>query len=109
MRKILISAYACEPNKGSEQAVGWNIVLQLAQHNEVHVITRANNQNPINDFLSNNKGGNIIFHYYDTPKMFLSLKNKERGVYFYYILWQIGIIKMALRIAKENHFDYAYH
>ena len=27
-RIILVSAYACEPLKGSEQAVGWNIVLQ---------------------------------------------------------------------------------
>ena len=39
MRKILVSAYACEPYKGSEQAVGWNIVLELAKTNDVHVIT----------------------------------------------------------------------
>ena len=43
MKTILVSAYACEPLKGSEQGVGWNWVLQLAKKNNVHVITRANN------------------------------------------------------------------
>ena len=51
MRKILVSAYACEPYKGSEQAVGWNIVLELAKTDDVHVITRANNKIPIEKFL----------------------------------------------------------
>ena len=52
MRTILVSAYACEPYKGSEQTVGWNIVLELAKNNIVHVITRANNQEPIEKFLN---------------------------------------------------------
>ena len=47
MKNLLVSAYACEPLKGSEQAVGWNFVIQLAKHNQVHVITRANNQESI--------------------------------------------------------------
>ncbi len=39
--KILLSAYACEPNKGSEAGIGWNWVLEIAKrgHN-VTVITR---------------------------------------------------------------------
>lgn len=55
MRTILVSAYACEPYKGSEQTVGWNIVLELAKNNIVHVITRANNQEPIEKFLKEKK------------------------------------------------------
>ena len=27
---ILLSAYACEPHKGSEPAVGWNYGVELA-------------------------------------------------------------------------------
>ncbi|NUQ42892.1 MAG: hypothetical protein HUU32_16005 [Calditrichaceae bacterium] len=30
-KKILISAYACEPDKGSEPGVGWNRVRQIAR------------------------------------------------------------------------------
>ena len=42
--RVLISAYACEPNKGSEPGVGWNWALQMAKLNEVYVITRSNNR-----------------------------------------------------------------
>lgn len=109
MRTILVSAYACEPYKGSEQAVGWNIVLELSKKNIVHVITRANNQQPIGKFLKEKSNSNLKFHYYDTPKIFLLLKNKEKGVYLYYILWQIGIISLASKLKKEHHFDYSIH
>ena len=40
--RVLISAYACEPNKGSEPGVGWNWTLQMAKMDEVYVITRSN-------------------------------------------------------------------
>lgn len=109
MRTILVSAYACEPYKGSEQAVGWNIVLELSKKNIVHVITRANNQQPIEKFLKEKSNSNLKFHYYDTPKIFLSLKNKEKGVYLYYILWQIGIVSLVSKLHKTHHFNYSIH
>lgn len=109
MRKILVSAYACEPYKGSEQAVGWNIVLELAKTNDVHVITRANNKVPIEKFLHDCNNLHLTFHYYDAPKLFLSLKHKEKGVYFYYIIWQIGIIRFAHKIVKRYGINYSYH
>ena len=28
-KKILLSAYACEPNEGSEPGVGWNWAIEL--------------------------------------------------------------------------------
>ena len=46
--KILLSAYACEPNKGSEPAVGWNWAQGLVKlGHEVWVLTRTNNQQTI--------------------------------------------------------------
>jgi hypothetical protein len=43
--KILLSAYACEPNKGSEPEVGWKWAITLSQlGHEVYVITRLNNK-----------------------------------------------------------------
>ena len=43
--KILLSAYACEPNKGSEPEVGWKWAITLSQLGyEVYVITRLNNK-----------------------------------------------------------------
>ena len=50
--RILLSAYACEPNKGSEPEVGWKWAITLSKKgNEVYVITRKNNKNNIENFL----------------------------------------------------------
>jgi hypothetical protein len=38
--KILMSAYSCEPGKGSEPGVGWNFVRAVAKYHEVWVLTR---------------------------------------------------------------------
>ncbi len=109
MRTLIISAYACEPLKGSEPAVGWNWVLQLAQRNRVHVITRSNNQEVIEKHLPQEVSNNLRFHYYDTPNFIKRLKRRDRGLYFYNFCWQIGIIKVAKLIAKREHVNYTIH
>ncbi len=109
MRNLIVSAYACEPLKGSEPAVGWHWVLQLAKRNRVHVITRANNQEPIEAHLPEEVANNIVFHYYDTPKIIRRLKKRDKGLYFYNFCWQIGVVNVARRIVKKEHIDYAIH
>jgi len=109
MRTILVSAYACEPLQGSEQGVGWNMVLQMARQNKVHVITRANNQKAIESNLPLDIKNNIFFHYYDTSFFIRKFKKKEKGVYFYYICWQIGIIPLIWKLTKLYHFNYSMH
>lgn len=109
MRTILVSAYACEPLKGSEQGVGWNWVLQMAKTNKVHVITRANNQEPIEEHLPQELAANITWHYYDTPRFFRSFKKRAKGLYLYYFFWQIGIVPMIRGLSKEHNFDYSMH
>lgn len=109
MRTILVSAYACEPLKGSEPAVGWNWVVELARTNKVHVITRANNQAIIEEYIPTEVERNLIFHYYDTPSIIRKLKKKDRGLYFYNICWQIGILSVAKRILINEKIDYSIH
>ena len=109
MKTILVSAYGCEPLKGSEPGVGWNWVLQMARHNKLHVITRANNQEVIEAHLPVEVKANITFHYYDTPRFIKRLKNKAKGLYLYYFFWQMGIMPLAKRIVRTNHVDYTMH
>jgi glycosyltransferase involved in cell wall biosynthesis len=109
MRSILVSAYACEPFKGSEQGVGWNWVLQMAKNNELHVITRSNNEEVIEANIPNEIRSNITFHYYDTHPLIKNLKNKAKGLYFYYFCWQLGIISLIKKLKKEKEFQYSVH
>ena len=109
MRTILVSAYACEPLKGSEQGVGWNWVLQMAKNNYLHVITRANNQEHIEAHLPSDVAQNITFHYYDTHPFIKGFKKKAKGLYVYYIFWQLGIIPLIKGLIKKYQFDYSLH
>jgi glycosyltransferase involved in cell wall biosynthesis len=108
-RKILVSAYACEPLKGSEQAVGWNWVLQMAKSNEIYVITRANNQQVIEENLPKDVADNVAFYYYDAPVFIKKLKKKDKGLYFYNFVWNIGLLPLAKRIIREYQVDYTMH
>jgi len=93
--KVLLSAYACEPGKGSESYVGWSWVTHLSSSNDLTVLTRANNREVIEAHLKKYPDAiheNVNFLYYDLPKPFLWAKTHGLiSVRLYYTLWQIMI------------------
>jgi glycosyltransferase involved in cell wall biosynthesis len=107
--RVLLSAYACEPNRGSEPEVGWQRALHmLAFADEVWVLTRSNNRGVIEaDPLSHAPG--LHFIYYDLPRWALKLKKKAWLLYVYVILWQWGAYGVAARYHREKPFDRVYH
>ncbi|MEO8617233.1 MAG: glycosyltransferase [Luteolibacter sp.] len=42
--KILVSAYACDPYRGSEPGVGWTAVCRMARKHDVYVLTDFHNR-----------------------------------------------------------------
>lgn len=108
-RCILISAYGCEPGKGSEQGVGWHWVLEMAKIQELWVITRSNNRLGIEGAFPSEFAERVHFIYYDLPPVLRRFKRKEKGLYFYYALWQWGAYLCAKKLAAEVHFDYCQH
>jgi len=84
--KLLLSAYACEPSKGSEPGVGWNWTQALFRRGyDVHVITRSNNRS---DIESAYKGQSppITFYYHDLPRWARFWKYWPGGIYLYYLV-----------------------
>lgn len=109
MKRLLISAYGCEPGKGSEQGVGWNWCLQLGNLAGLVVITRSNNQSAVEEALPSSLAGRVRFEFYDLPPAIRRFKRKEKGLYFYYLLWQWGAYRRARELVKRSRFDYAMH
>lgn len=103
--KIFVSAYACEPNKGSEIGVGWHWVLEMSKYFELWVLTRSNNQAPIEEFFSNHpeQDNNIHWVYYDCPNFIKKFKKGIKGVRTYYTFWQYGSNSLVKRIMQENN------
>ena len=96
--KLVLSLYACEPNRGSEPGVGWAWALGMAKRHETYVLTRANNRDVIEAELARlnlppSETPNFI--YVDFPPLICGLK--KRGIVpvsLYYLLWQFKARKM---------------
>jgi glycosyltransferase involved in cell wall biosynthesis len=107
--KILISAYACSPGKGSDPGIGWNIVKQLTKQYQVWVITRCDNRPAIETELVKTPDTNLHFIYYDLPLWLRWWKKGQRGVQLHYYLWQIGIYFTAQKLHQNINFDLVHH
>jgi glycosyltransferase involved in cell wall biosynthesis len=107
--KVLLSAYACEPNRGSEPGVGWEWANRMAGFHDVTVLTRANNREIIESSLGSEKQpGQPDFIYFDLPPWCVKLK--KRGmcpVFLYYLFWQWATSR---RIGKQPAtYDIIHH
>ncbi len=107
--RVLLSAYACEPGKGSEPAVGWNWAQQISRFHEVWVVTRANNRGPIEQAMAGHPLPNVHWVYYDLPRSISFWKRGQRGVHLYYYLWQIGACRLARKLHARIGFDLVHH
>ena len=110
-RKILLSAYACEPGKGSEPGVGWHWALELAGLGyETWVLTRANNRPVIEAALAGRPPASTPrFLYYDLPAWARWWKKGSRGLRLYYFLWQWGAYGIARKFHGQERFDLVHH
>lgn len=106
--KVLVSAYACESEKGSEPGVGWNWVKQIGRFHEVWVITRSSNRKSIEQEKFKIPS-NIHWVYFDFPACLRFWKKGQRGVHLYYYLWQIAVYFLAKRLHRDINFDIVHH
>ena len=109
--KILLSAYACIPGRGSEPGVGWRWACLLAgQGHEVTVLTRAEYRDTIEEVLQCEPISGLQFVYYELPRWagwwFLA---GRRGVRIHYVLWQLGVRRTARNLLAESEFDLIHH
>lgn len=109
MKKIFVSAYACEPGLGSEIGVGWHWVLEMSRYFELWVLTRESNRKTIEPWIAEHpEFTNIHFVYYDLPQWARRWKRGMRGVRIYYMLWQWLTNAIVRRTMQENGIE-VYH
>jgi len=107
--KVLVSAYACAPDAGSEPGVGWNWVEQIARFHDVWVLTRRNNRAAIEQSLKRRPQPNVHWVYVDLPAWARFWKRGQRGVHAYYYLWQVAAYLRGRRLNREVEFDVVQH
>lgn len=112
VKKILLSAYACEPGKGSEPGVGWKWIIGLAARVRLTVLTRSNNRDPIETEIAatpqDHPLRNVRFLYHDLPNSVRRLKRIGLlPTLPYYFLWQWTAARRFAREADAS--DIVHH
>lgn len=109
--RVLLSAFACEPEKGSEPEVGWQWALQMARYHDVTVLTQSKNEPAIKRVLKSLHGSQPEprFVYFDMPKWMQKLRKYPIGLRIYYVFWQKSARAFVRQLHEEEHFDLLHH
>lgn len=107
--KVLLSAFACEPNLGSEEGVGWNMVVQSAKYHETWVLTRTFCRPFIEAELSRNPIPNLHFIYLEPFGWSEDWKGRQGLIQLHYYLWQIWAYFIAKQQDQNIKFDIIQH
>ncbi len=108
--RILLSAYACAPHRGSEPGVGWGWATALADAgHEVDVLTRW--RPAIARELAVRPRPGLRFHHHELGATALRLRRLTggAGVRAHYIAWQMTARTALRRLLAERRFDVAHH
>lgn len=108
MLKILINAYACSPNMGSEPGMAWNWVSNLAKYCEVHIITEGEFQDKIETVVPKLEQGENMHFYYNPVSDEIRKMCWNQGdwrFYLYYDEWQKKTLRIAEQIIAKHQID----
>lgn len=108
MLSILINAYACSPNMGSEPGMAWNWCVNLAKYCELHIITEGEFQDKIEAALLSLPHRKSMHFYYNPVTEEVRKMCWNQGdwrFYKYYREWQWQTYLMAKDICKQTHID----
>jgi glycosyltransferase involved in cell wall biosynthesis len=107
--KVLVSAYSCEPGKGSEPGVGWHSACQAARFHDVWVLTQDEGRHGIKAALAGGALPTARVVYLDLPRWALFWRKGHRGVQVHYYLWQLAAYFVGRRLHRKVGFELIHH
>lgn len=109
--KVLVSAYACSPYKGSEPGAGWGFVSELSKYHDLWVIVEEEKfRADIEKFLEINP------NQLESVRFFFIHKQRNRWLrnlwppsyYWYYRRWHQDAYCLAVQLHQQIGFDLAH-
>ena len=109
--RILLSAYACEPDQGSEPGIGWHWAIELARlGHEVTVLTQTKNRASIEHALARmtDPPAGLTFVYHHPPAAIRRLKQRAPAQ-IYHLVWQWYAWRFMRDRRHQGVFDLVQH
>ncbi|NCF12027.1 MAG: glycosyltransferase [Verrucomicrobiaceae bacterium] len=111
MKTIVIAAYSCAPDFGSEERVGWQAVLASKGRYAAHVFVQGKSGELIGDeMIAELSRENIYIHIYDLGALALWIAEKSKVLKnLYYSLWHIRLADHITKTIDIKDVDIAHH
>lgn len=110
-KRILLSAFACDPAMGSEPYVGWNWLRQLlaAYPGPLLLLTRQQHAAPVRAALPAEEAARLEVLAFDLPG-FAGLDHRHRLMKLYYVVWQCAALLVVLwRQGRRQDISLIHH
>jgi glycosyltransferase involved in cell wall biosynthesis len=110
--EIIISAYSCCPNRGSEPGMAWEWINHLAKFHKIHLITNCEFKDElINGLRDSNLDGQVIIHFNNIGEKATRMGHNQGDwrFYYYYKRWQKRTYHIAKEIIINNNIDLVHH
>lgn len=112
--KVLMVAFACGPNRGSEPGQGWNFAKGMADTHDVWVLAYAGFRKVIEKELALRPVSGLNVEYYRLP--FENRRHWEEGIdrgglaeQLHYYFWNLGAGALARTLDQKIGFDLVHH
>lgn len=108
MINVLINAYACSPNWGSEPGMAWNWISNLASYCNLYVITEGEWKEEIEEAVLRHPQKEHLHFYYNPVSEKIRKMCWNQGdwrFYWYYRKWQKKTLAIAKQICLEHRID----
>lgn len=110
MKTVLISAYTCCPNRGSEPGNGWSWILGYIQNGyTIHCVTSDRYVKQIQNFCIENNIPQLHFYFSGFSYATNTKKIPFIGEYLHYYLWLIKARKSVKKLIRTYAFTHAHH
>lgn len=108
MKSILINAYACNPDWGSEQGMGWHWIIHIASFCKIYIITEGEFRQQIERELKHSPyKENVTFFYLPVNDHVRQMcwNQGDWRFYYYYRKWQKRALLLAEEIIRNHKID----
>lgn len=105
--RLLLSAFACNPYRGSEPGVGWNRAISAVESCDTWVLCVEESHGPaIRRYLAEH-GPIADLHFIPIERNFVaSIASRIPGLYYLsYRIWQWQAYQVAIKLHQQVHFD----
>lgn len=112
---ILISAYDCNPEYGSDSYIAWSYITNLSKYCKIFVLTKTDNKQDIENYFKVNEfpyKKNIQFIYIDRVQGIERIMYKvseQFGVLAEYVRWQKPAYEKAKQLMDKQDIDICHH